>query len=53
MDILFGLNNTAEIEIVLQDEDTRTKLDAIIDKEKCQLPLYFDGETVSGKVLPT
>jgi vacuolar protein sorting-associated protein 26 len=51
MDSLFGLNTGAEIQVVLDDEDTRQTIDAKVNKDKRMLfPLYFDGDSVKGKV---
>eukprot|EP00842_Homolaphlyctis_polyrhiza_P005181 jgi/Hompol1/5664/HPOL_002052-RA len=51
MQALFGLGGTADIEVVLADEDSRKLVDVKADKERrLKLPLYFDGESVSGKV---
>ncbi|KAI8910250.1 putative PEP8-vacuolar protein sorting/targeting protein, partial [Gorgonomyces haynaldii] len=48
----FGLGTTADVEIGLNGEDTRKKIEAKIDKDKkAMYPLYFDGESVSGKAV--
>ncbi|KAI9102470.1 vacuolar protein sorting-associated protein 26-domain-containing protein [Phlyctochytrium arcticum] len=48
---LFGLGSSADIEVVLEGEDKRKLVEVKVDKErKSKYPLYFDGETVSGKV---
>lgn len=50
MQSLFGLGSSAEIQIVLNDEDERKSVEAKLDKEKTQsFPLYFDGDSVVGK----
>lgn len=42
---------SAEIDIKLDGEAERQKVDVKVDKDKREnLPLYFDGESVSGKV---
>ncbi|KAI8853351.1 vacuolar protein sorting-associated protein 26-domain-containing protein [Chytridium lagenaria] len=49
---LFGLGTSADIEVVLSGEDQRKQVEVKVDKEKkAKFPLYFDGESVSGKVL--
>ncbi|KAI8824123.1 vacuolar protein sorting-associated protein 26-domain-containing protein [Fimicolochytrium jonesii] len=48
---LFGLGSSADIEVVLAGEDQRKLVEVKIDKDKkAKYPLYFDGESVSGKV---
>ncbi|KND02232.1 retromer subunit PEP8 [Spizellomyces punctatus DAOM BR117] len=48
---LFGLGSSADIEVVLNDEDKRKLVEVKVDKDKkAKYPLYFDGESVSGKV---
>ncbi|KAK9764245.1 Vacuolar protein sorting-associated protein 26 [Basidiobolus ranarum] len=48
---LFGLAPPGDIEIILDDEDQRTMVEAKVDKDRREkIPLYLDGETVSGKV---
>ncbi|XP_025412787.1 vacuolar protein sorting-associated protein 26B-like isoform X1 [Sipha flava] len=44
----FGLGQTAELEIVLDRPDGKKKLDE--SSKKDQSLIYYDGETVSGKV---
>jgi hypothetical protein len=48
MQSLFGLVPTPEIEIVLDDENKRKLIEA--KEVKTLHPLYFDGESVTGKV---
>lgn len=51
MESLFGLNIGAEIQIVLKDEESRKTIETKVDKNNRKTyPLYFDGESVSGKV---
>lgn len=45
----FGLGQTAELEIVLDRPDGKKKLDE--SSKKDQSLIYYDGETVSGKVI--
>lgn len=45
----FGLRQTAELEIVLDRPDGKKKLDE--SSKKDQSLIYYDGETVSGKVI--
>lgn len=45
----FGLGQTAELEIVLDRPDGKKKLDE--SSKKDQSLIYFDGETVSGRVI--
>lgn len=45
----FGLGQTAELEIILDRPDGKKKLDE--SSKKDQSLIYFDGETVSGKVM--
>ncbi|KAJ3311748.1 hypothetical protein HDV04_003760 [Boothiomyces sp. JEL0838] len=48
MQSLFGfVGPNAEIEVVLNDEDQRKQIET---KDKINCPLYFDGESVAGKV---
>ncbi|TPX48608.1 hypothetical protein SeMB42_g02930 [Synchytrium endobioticum] len=48
---LFGLGGSADIEIALHGEDQRKLVEVKIDKDKkAKYPLYFDGESVFGKV---
>ncbi|KAI9330276.1 vacuolar protein sorting-associated protein 26-domain-containing protein [Zopfochytrium polystomum] len=53
MAALFGLGSSAaDIEIVLTGEEQRKLVDVKVDKDrKSKFPLYFDGESVGGKVL--
>jgi hypothetical protein len=49
MQSLFGFASTAEIEIALSEENSRQ----MIGKKgevNSRYPLYFDGESISGKV---
>ena len=47
----FGLGQSAEIDIHLLEVEKRKKVDVKNEEgKKEKLPLYFDGETVSGKV---
>lgn len=45
----FGLGQTAELEIILDRPDGKKKLDE--SSKKDQSLIYYDGETVSGKVI--
>lgn len=45
----FGLGQTAELEIILDRPDGKKKLDD--SSKKDQSLIYYDGETVSGKVI--
>jgi len=45
----FGLGQTAELEIVLDRPDGKKKLDESTKKD--QSLIYYDGETVSGRVI--
>lgn len=45
----FGLGQTAELEIVLDRPDGKKKLDE--SSKKDQSLIYYDGETVSGRVI--
>ncbi|KAJ3036343.1 Vacuolar protein sorting-associated protein 26B [Rhizophlyctis rosea] len=48
---LFGLGASADIEVVLNGEENRKLVEVKVDKDKkAKYPLYFDGESVSGKV---
>ncbi|KAI8593310.1 Vacuolar protein sorting-associated protein 26B-like protein [Geranomyces variabilis] len=48
---LFGLGNSADIEVVLNGEDQRKLVEVKVDKDKkAKYPLFYDGESVSGKV---
>ena len=47
----FGFGTSVELEIVLNDQDTRKTAEVKLEdgrKEQCYL--YLDGETISGKV---
>ncbi len=47
----FGFGQTAEIDIVLNDAETRKKAEhKTEDGKKDKYFLFYDGETVSGKV---
>ena len=47
----FGLGQSAEVEIVLDGQDTRKMAEIKMeDGRKDKQFLYLDGETVSGKV---
>ncbi|KAI8804877.1 putative PEP8-vacuolar protein sorting/targeting protein [Cladochytrium replicatum] len=50
---LFGLGgSSADIEVLLNGEDERRLVEVKVEKDKkSKFPLYFDGESVSGKVL--
>ncbi|EGF78032.1 hypothetical protein BATDEDRAFT_91145 [Batrachochytrium dendrobatidis JAM81] len=51
MEALFGLGAAADIEVVFTDEDQRKIIDVKADKDRrAKFPLYFDGESVAGKV---
>ena len=46
-----GFGSSAEIAIELSDQDKRKKVDVKNEEgKKEKLPLYLDGESVSGKV---
>lgn len=45
----FGLGQTAELEIILDRPDGKKKLDE--SSKKDQSLIYYDGETVSGRVI--
>ncbi|KAI9206180.1 vacuolar protein sorting-associated protein 26-domain-containing protein [Polychytrium aggregatum] len=48
---LFGLGSTADVDIILTDEDQRKQIEVKVEKDrKSRFPLYFDGESISGKV---
>jgi vacuolar protein sorting-associated protein 26 len=49
---LFGLGSvSADIDITLAGEDDRKLVEVKVDKDKrAKFPLYFDGETIGGKV---
>lgn len=48
---LFGLGQSAEIDIVLDGQDTRKTVEIKAENgKKDNLYVYYDGETVSGKV---
>ncbi|KAI9136549.1 vacuolar protein sorting-associated protein 26-domain-containing protein [Paraphysoderma sedebokerense] len=48
---LFGLGPSADIDVQLTGEDTRKQVEVKVDKDKKRkFPLYFDGESVGGKV---
>jgi vacuolar protein sorting-associated protein 26 len=45
------LGSSADIEVVLAGEDQRKLVEVKVDKDrKAKFPLYFDGESISGKV---
>lgn len=49
---LFGLSAPVEIDIRFNGQEQRKLIEAKVDKDrKEKFPLYFDGETVSGKVI--
>ncbi|KAJ3120801.1 Vacuolar protein sorting-associated protein 26B [Nowakowskiella sp. JEL0407] len=49
---LFGLGSSADIEVVFAGEDLRKLIEVKVDKDKrAKFPLYFDGDSVAGKVL--
>lgn len=50
----FGFGQSAEVEIALDTPDNRPLVDCQLDAERRhKAPLYYDGETVSGRVLVT
>ena len=50
----FGIGQGAEISIELSDGEKRRKVDVKNEEgKKDKLPLYFDGESVSGRVQVT
>ena len=52
MQSFFGFGASAEIEISLDDQDNRKKVEMRNDEgKKERLPLYYDGENVQGKVI--
>ncbi|KAI9002242.1 Vacuolar protein sorting-associated protein 26B-like protein [Gaertneriomyces sp. JEL0708] len=47
----FNLGSSADIEILLDGENQRKLVEVKVEKDrKAKFPLYFDGESVSGKV---
>lgn len=47
----FFFAQPVDIDIKLENEETRKLVDAKIDKERTQsCPVYYDGETVAGTV---
>jgi vacuolar protein sorting-associated protein 26 len=51
MNSLFGLGSTAQISITFDDENNKKLVEVKTSKDqKSKLPLFFDGETVSGNV---
>lgn len=49
----FGIGQSAEVEIVFDGADTRKLAEVKTeDGKKEKYPLYYDGETVSGRVSP-
>ncbi|KAJ1556337.1 Vacuolar protein sorting-associated protein 26B [Cladochytrium tenue] len=50
---LFGLGSSAaDIDVLFSVEDQRKVVEVKVDKDrKSKFPLYFDGESVSGKVV--
>jgi hypothetical protein len=47
----FGFGQTADVLIKLSDAETRKKVDIKGEgEEKLKLPVYYDGESVSGQV---
>ena len=51
MQSFFGLGQSADVTIELDDVEKRKKVDVKNeDGKKEKLPLYLDGETVTGKV---
>ena len=49
--VSLGFGASAEVEIVLGDQDNRKKVEMRNDEgKKERLPLYYDGENVQGKV---
>lgn len=52
MNSLFGLGSSAQIDIEFTGEDTKKLVEVKTGKDqKSKLPLFFDGETVSGNVI--
>ncbi|CAO3569190.1 unnamed protein product [Mortierella alpina] len=48
---LFGLSAPIDIDVRFRDEDKRKMIEAKVDKDRREkFPLYFDGETVAGKI---
>ncbi|KAG0359382.1 hypothetical protein BGZ54_009980, partial [Gamsiella multidivaricata] len=48
---LFGLSTPIDIDIHLNGQEERKLIEAKVDKDrKEKFPLYFDGETVAGKI---
>ena len=51
MQSFFGFGQSADIEVILAGQDTRKTVEVKTeDGKKERLLLYYDGETVSGKV---
>lgn len=51
MQSFFGIAPSADVEIVLHEQDARKHIDIKNDKEFAVAhPLYFDGESVIGHV---
>ncbi|KAJ2305151.1 Vacuolar protein sorting-associated protein 26, partial [Coemansia sp. RSA 2706] len=49
---LFGFGPVADVNIVLNGEDERQQVEYRVGKDKREkAPLYFDGESISGKVV--
>ncbi|KAJ1993609.1 Vacuolar protein sorting-associated protein 26 [Dimargaris cristalligena] len=49
---LFGFGTPAEIQILFNNQNERQLVDVRVDKERREkMPLYYDGETVAGKVI--
>ncbi|KAF9369460.1 hypothetical protein CPC16_004496, partial [Podila verticillata] len=51
MSSLFGLSTPVDIDIHFNGQEQRKQIEAKVDKDRREkFPLYFDGETVAGKV---
>ncbi|KAJ1849285.1 Vacuolar protein sorting-associated protein 26 [Coemansia sp. RSA 2703] len=49
---LFGFGSVADVTITLNGEDERQQIEYRVGKDKREkAPLYFDGESISGKVV--
>ncbi|KAG0030211.1 hypothetical protein BGZ82_007520 [Podila clonocystis] len=51
MSSLFGLSTPVDIDIRFNGQEQRKQIEAKVDKDRRdKFPLYFDGETVAGKI---
>ncbi|KAF8945852.1 hypothetical protein BGZ52_009303, partial [Haplosporangium bisporale] len=51
MSSLFGLSTPVDIDIHFNGQEQRKQIEAKVDKDRREkFPLYFDGETVAGKI---